>query len=43
MGAFWTDISKCSEGEEDQFFDLGHPQQKGLQGQEFSGIGCHIG
>ena len=32
MGGFWTDISKCSEGEGDQFFDfffsLGHPQQK---------------
>ena len=35
MGGFWTDISKCPEGEGDQicrFFCL--------QGQEFSGMGC---
>mgnify|MGYP006864114701 FL=1 len=43
MGAFWTDISKCSEGEGANFVDFfshRHPQQKGLQGQEYSGMGC---
>ena len=45
MGGFWTEISKCSEGEGDQifflnFFSYGHPQQKGLQGEECLGRGC---
>ena len=41
MGWFWTDISKCSEGGgKTIFFSYGHPQQKGLQGQEFSGMGA---
>ena len=40
-GGFWTDFApregknKCLD-----FFSKGHPQQKGLQGQEFLVMGC---
>ena len=44
MGGFQTHISKCSERGVKLnfliFFSKGHPQQKGLQGQEFSGMGA---
>ena len=44
MAGFQTHISKCSErGVELNFlifFSLGHPQQIGLQGQEFSVMGA---
>ena len=43
MGGFWSDFSLfCSERGKTKLFDsfssYGHPQQKGLQGQEFSGL-----
>ena len=46
MHAFILSYFKpCVEGEGDQtfiFFSVGHPQQKGLQGGEFSGRGCFM-
>ena len=38
MGGFWTDISKCINKTKFLDFLSGHPQQKGLQGQEFSSM-----
>ena len=44
MAGFQTHISKCSERGVKLnffiFFSYGHPQQKGLQGKEFSGMGA---
>ena len=44
MAGFQTHISKCSEmGVKLNFlifFSWGHPQQKGLKGQEFTGMGA---
>ena len=42
-GGFWTDFSKCSERGLKRIFNvffLGALQQKGLQDQEFFGMGC---
>ena len=43
MAGFQTHISKCSERKVklNFLFFMGHPQQKGLQGQEFSGMGAY--